>query len=73
MYKILCPVCRSSKVMKNGKRNGVQLYICGRCKRQFRNMKVVSNDNLWEMHSAKKQTVSEIAESVGVSESTIKR
>ena len=73
MYKILCPVCRSSKVMKNGKRNGVQLYICGHCRHQFRNLKVISKDNLWEMYSAGKQTVLEIAESVGVSESTIKR
>lgn len=73
MYEILCPVCRSSKVMKNGKRNGVQLYICGHCRHQFRNLKVISKDNLWEMYSAGKQTVLEIAESVGVSESTIKR
>lgn len=73
MYKILCPACRSSKVMKNGKRNGVQLYICSDCKRQFRNFKVISNDSLWQMYSARKQTIAEIAESVGVSESTIKR
>lgn len=73
MYKILCPACRSSKVMKNGKRNGVQLYICGDCRHQFRNIKIISNDSLWEMYSARKQTISEISESVGVSESTIKR
>ena len=73
MYKILCPACRSSKVMKNGKRNGAQLYICGYCRRQFRNIKVISNDKLWKMYSAKKQTISEIAESIGISESTIKR
>ncbi len=73
MYKVLCPVCRSSKVMKNGKRNGVQLYVCRDCRYQFRNVRSISEDSLWKMYSSKKQTISEIAQSIGVSASTVKR
>jgi transposase-like protein len=30
-----CPECRSSKINKNGQRNGKQNYICKECRRQF--------------------------------------
>ncbi|MCR4920871.1 MAG: zf-TFIIB domain-containing protein, partial [Bacteroidaceae bacterium] len=32
MYKVKCPVCGSSHTMKNGKRKGVQLYVCRECR-----------------------------------------
>lgn len=73
MYKVLCPACRSSHTMKNGMRNGVQLYICRDCKYQFRNTRQISESRLWEMYLRKKQTISELADSLNVSESTIKR
>lgn len=73
MYKVLCPACRSSKVAKNGRRNGIQLYVCRACGRQFRNARAISEAGLWEMYSGRKQTISEIAESLGTSESTVKR
>lgn len=73
MYKILCPVCRSSHAMKNGKRSGVQLYICHDCNHQFRNFRKISEAELWELYMLNKQTIRELASHYGVSESTIKR
>lgn len=71
MYKILCPVCRSSHVVKNGKRSGVQLYICHDCKYQFRNARKISETE--QLYMLNKQTIRELASYYGVSESTIKR
>lgn len=31
-----CPHCQSSKVVKNGRRQGKQSYLCRHCNRQFR-------------------------------------
>ena len=31
-----CPHCQSSKVVKNGRRQGKQSYLCRSCNRQFR-------------------------------------
>ena len=59
--------------MKNGKRKGVQLYVCRECKYQFRNCKEVSLFELWHFYLEGKQTVSEMASTYGVSPSTIKR
>lgn len=73
MYKVKCPVCKGSHTVKNGKRHGVQLYVCKECGYQFRNGKTVSNDELWDSYQDGKQTVSEIASAYGVSPSTIKR
>ena len=66
-------MCGSSHTMKNGKRKGVQLYVCRECKYQFRNSKDVSQSALWRAYQDGKQTVSELAAAHGVSPSTIKR
>lgn len=73
MYNVKCPVCGSSHTMKNGKRKGVQLYVCRECRYQFRNSKEVSLSDLWRAYQDGKQTVSELAATHGVSQSTIKR
>ena len=73
MYKIKCPVCGSSHTMKNGKRKGVQLYVCGECRYQFRNRNEVSAEELWRCYLDGKQTVSELSAAYGLSPSTIKR
>jgi len=33
---MLCPHCQSTKVVKNGHRQGKQSYLCRNCTRQFR-------------------------------------
>ena len=73
MYKVKCPVCGSSHTMKNGKRKGVQLYVCRECRYQFRNSKEISISELWSAYQDGKQTVLELAAAHGVSPSTIKR
>ena len=73
MYKILCPACRSSHTMKNGKRKGVQLYVCRECGYQFRNTRDVLDEQIWKAYSQNKQTITELADHFHVSESTIKR
>ena len=73
MYKVKCPVCGSSHTMRNGKRKGIQLYICRECRYHFRNNPEVSPEELWTSYQDGKQTISELALSHGVSPSTIKR
>lgn len=73
MHKVKCPVCGSSHTMKNGKRNGIQTYKCSDCHYQFRKDKMPSDEEIWRLYQDRKQTVAEIAESLGVSESTVKR
>ena len=73
MYKVKCPVCGSSHTMRNGKRKGIQLYICRECRYQFRNSQDVSPEELWVSYQDGKQTISELAAAHGVSPSTIKR
>ena len=73
MYKGKCPVCCSSHTMKNGKRKGIQLYVCRECRYQFRNSQELSVEQLWNSYQDGKQTVQELAEAYGVSPSTIKR
>ena len=73
MYNVKCPVCGSSHTMKNGKRKGVQLFVCRECRYQFRNSKDVPLSELWRAYQDGKQTVSELAAAHGVSQSTIKR
>lgn len=73
MNKSKCPVCGSLHTKKNGTRNGSQLYKCIDCGYQFRNSKLPSEDTLWRLYQDNKQTVSELSEMFGTSESTIKR
>ena len=73
MYKIKCPVCKGTNTVKNGKRNGVQLYICRDCPYQFRNRIEVYGDKLWSDYQDRKQTISELADAHGISQSTVKR
>ena len=73
MYKMRCPACGDTHTVKNGKRGGVQLYVCKECGYQFRNNRAISQDTLWRSYQDGKQTVAELAAALGVSESTIKR
>ena len=73
MYKLKCPACGDTHTVKNGKRKGVQTYVCRECGYQFRNNERFSQDGIWRSYQYGKQTVSELASSYGVSDSTIKR
>ena len=73
MYKSKCPVCGGTHTVKNGKRRGVQTYLCKGCGYQFRNSLGLKRDTLWRSYQDGKQTISELASAFGVSDSTIKR
>ena len=73
MYKKTCPACKGTHTVKNGKRAGVQTYICKGCGYQFRAGKEMPPDKLWDEYQDGKQTVSELATACNVSPSTIKR
>jgi len=74
MYTTKCPFCQSSRVKKNGLNNGVQLYKCKSCGRQFLgSYHRLSSNQIWSAYLEGKQTIAEIAQSHHVSESTIKR
>ena len=73
MYKIKCPACKGTHTVKNGKRQGVQLYVCKECGYQFRNGNRVDTDTLWSLYQDGKQTMAELAEKHRISQSTIKR
>lgn len=73
MYKLKCPVCGDAHIVKNGKRKGIQTYLCKGCGYQFRNSPDIKHDALWRSYLDGKQTISELAVAHGVSESTIKR
>lgn len=73
MNKSKCPVCGSKHTIKYGVRNGIQTYKCSDCGYRFRNSKLPSDLELWQMYQENKQTVAELATSLGTSPSTIKR
>ena len=73
MNKKKCPYCQSPITKRNGTRNGVQLYKCQACGRQFRAGEKLSDERLWYLYQERKQTIAEIANDYGVSDSTIKR
>ena len=73
MNKKKCPYCCSPITKRNGTRNGVQLYKCEACGRQFRAGEKLSDEHLWYLYLERKQTIAEIAHDYGVSDSTIKR
>ena len=73
MNKRKCEVCGSSHTVKNGVRNGVQLYKCQDCGYQFRAGTAVSEDDLWEAYQQQKQTIMELSERFGMSVATVKR
>ena len=73
MYKLKCPICKSNKIVRNGTRNGVQLYKCSVCKHQFRKFIELSLTDLWNKYQDGKQTIKELSVFYKVSESTIKR
>ena len=73
MNKICCPVCKSNHTVKNGKRNGIQLYKCADCGYQFRRNHLPSNQLIWSKYLNEKQTVNELAATYKTSVSTVKR
>lgn len=73
MYKPKCPSCKSTHTVKNGRRDGRQLYVCKECGHQFRIDSGPSAGELWQRYQDGKQTVSELAKAYSVSESTVKR
>lgn len=73
MNKSKCPVCGSRHTIKYGIRAGVQTYKCADCGYRFRNSRLPSGLDLWKMYQERKQTVAELAASLGTSPSTIKR
>ena len=59
--------------MRNGTRDGVQLYKCMVCGRQFRGKVYLDKQTLWKSYLEGKQTMNELAAAHGVSRSTVKR
>ncbi|MBR1808674.1 MAG: IS1 family transposase, partial [Paludibacteraceae bacterium] len=56
MNRKKCPSCNSPITKRNGKRNGVQLYKCQACGRQFRAGEKPTNELLWYLYQERKQT-----------------
>lgn len=73
MNKSKCPVCGSKHTIRYGIHKGVQTYKCADCGYRFRNSKLPSDLELWKMYQENKQTIAELATSLGTSPSTIKR
>ena len=73
MNKKRCEVCGSSHTVKNGVRNGVQLYKCRDCGYQFRAGINVSEEELWYAYQQEKQTIKELSVRFDKSIATIKR
>ena len=73
MRTIKCPVCHSIHTVKNGRRKAQQLYKCAECGYQFRRSLTVNETQLWQLYQGRKQTVRELSDRLGMSESTIKR
>ena len=73
MNKSKCPICKSMNTIKFGKRKGIQTYKCKECGYRFRNNKTPSEMEIWQLYQANKQTVKELSQTYGLSESTIKR
>ena len=74
MFITKCPYCQSSDVKKNGIRRGSQFYKCKCCKKQFFNSAPKPTPSIiLKEYLEGKQTISEIAQSYHVSESTVKR
>ena len=73
MNKRKCEVCGSSHTVKNGVRNGVQLYKCQDCGYQFRAGTDVSEEDLWKAYQQQKQTIKELSERFDMSVATVKR
>lgn len=62
MYKIKCPACKGTHTVKNGKRQGVQLYVCKECGYQFRNGNRVDTGTLWSLYQDGKQTMAALGD-----------
>ena len=73
MNKKRCEVCGSSHTVKNGVRNGVQLYKCQECGYQFRAGTATSEEDLWNAYQQGKQTIKELSVRFGMSVATVKR
>lgn len=58
---------------ENGVRGGKQLYKCQKCGHQFRQRSGPTDEKLWQMYQDGKQTISELANALGISTSTIRR
>lgn len=59
--------------MRNGTRDGVQLFKCMACGRQFRGKAYLDKLTLWESYLNGKQTLNELAATHSVSTSTVQR
>ena len=73
MYKKKSLACCSSRVIKYGTRNGVQLYRCKDCGYQFRTGNHISDKELWHAYQQEKQTINSLSHRYKTSVSTIKR
>jgi len=73
MNKSKCPVCGSSHTVRNGVHKGKQTYLCRECGYRFRNNPMPAGPDIWRMYQQGKQTVSELAASLNMSVSTVRR
>ncbi len=73
MNKKKCPYCGSLVTKRNSTRNGVQLYKCQACGKQFRSGERMSDEEIRFLYQERKQTLAEIAFVAGVSRMTVHR
>jgi len=64
---------RVSDNQKNGQKGVKQQYKCAVCGKQFTGGERLSSAELWQQYHSHKQTIRELSDRYGVSESTIKR
>ena len=58
---------------RNGHKNGVQIYKCWKCGRQFLGGERLDDAEIWEEYVTFRQTYSQLAEKYGCSKKTIQR
>ncbi len=68
-----CIYCNSPIVRKNGRRKGLQRYICYACKKSFTGGEKLEVEKLWRLYTQGKYTYKDLSDRFKVSESTIKR
>lgn len=69
-----CKFCRSSHVVKIGKQDGVQRYLCRVCKKKFRNQRKAKNiltGNIFDDFVFRKQTIRELIDVYQLDKKTI--
>jgi hypothetical protein len=66
-----CFYCSSDAIVKNGHKNHIHRYLCKSCVKSFINRKIVDTEALWQNYVFGKQTIFQLSERYGISQSTV--